>query len=330
MDTMSTHMEGTMRRARGIGVIVGWFVFAGVLAGCSSGQSDSAGSEANGGDSFAEAPAAVDSGAAEYSGDKASPEGTPRALITTGSLYITVEDPLAAADAAADVVKKAGGRVDARSESAPTERDGGSAMLTLRIPSDDLDPVVDQLRTLGEVDHYDTDSIDVSNEVTDLAARISTLRASTERIQKLLTDAKGLPDIITLEDELSRRQAELESLEAQQRSLKDQVSMSTIDLSLTTEPVEIVKDDDSPDSFWDGLVAGWNGLTATVSVVLVIAGVLLPWFALFALITLAVLIPIRARRARAAERAAASYAAALAAANAANAAQTPDPVAPPQ
>ena len=54
-------------------------------------------------------------------------------------------------------------------------------MLTLRIPSDDLDPVVDQLRTLGEVDHYATDSVDVSNEVTDLASRISTLRASSPR-----------------------------------------------------------------------------------------------------------------------------------------------------
>lgn len=318
-----------MRRTRGIGVVVGLFVVAGVLAGCSAGAGDSSDNDEGGGDAYAEAPAEAGSDLAAYSADKVTSESAPRALITTGSLYITVEDPLAAADAAADVVKKAGGRVDARSESAPTEHDGGAAMLTLRIPSDDLDPVVDQLRTLGEVDHYTTESVNVSNEVTDLASRISTLRASTARIEKLLADASGIPDIITLEDELSRRQAELESLEAQQRGLKDQVAMSTIDLSLTTEPVENVEKDDSPDSFWDGLVAGWHGLTAFISVILVIAGVLLPWFALLALIALAVLIPIRARRARAAGSAAA-YEATLAAANAANAAQMPDPVAPPQ
>jgi len=82
--------------------------------------------------------------------------------------------------------------------------------------------------------------------------------------------------------------------------------MSTINLSLTTEPVVIV--DDSPETFWDGLMSGWNSLVAFLSGALVIVGVLLPWIAVMALIVVAVIVTIRARRSRAHSRAAGSSA----------------------
>jgi hypothetical protein len=220
-----------------------------------------------------------------------------RSLVITGSLYITVEDPLAAADKAASIVQSAGGRVDARNEIAPQAHDGGSAKLTLRIPADSLDKAVNDLRALGKVDSFVTQARDVTTEVTDLDAKISTLRASTDRIQGLLADAKSITDIITLENELASRQAELQSLEAQQRGLHDQVSMSTIDLSLTTVPVV-----NSPHNFWDGLASGWHGLVAFISVALVVIGVLLPWAVLAGVITVAVIALVRARRSRIARR----------------------------
>lgn len=225
-----------------------------------------------------------------------SPTGN-RSVIVTGSMLMTVDKPLDAADKAATIVKGAGGRVDARDETAPDEWSGGSATLTLRIPADRLDSVVEDLRALGTVDQFTTTASDVTNEVTDLDARISTLRASTERIESLLLEAKGITDIIKLEDELASRQAELESLEAQQRGLGDQVALSTIELSLTTVPVEIVEDD-SPATFLDGLKTGWNGLTNFISVALVVFGVLLPWLIVLAAITLAILGTARLRKAR--------------------------------
>jgi hypothetical protein len=295
MSTMSEHAGGTVRRMRRIGVIAGLIVAIGALAGCSA-SADSSSGAAN--------KAAPNGGAAAQKDSSldvvAAPAADVRSLIVTGSLYITVEDPLAAADKAASIVQSAGGRVDARNETAPQGRDGGSATLTLRIPTDSLDKVVNDLRALGTVDSFATQARDVTTEVTDLDAKISTLRASTDRIQGLLADAKDIADIITLENELASRQAELQSLEAQQRGLHDQVSMSTIDLSLTTKPVVIV--DDSPQTFWDGLASGWHGLVAFISVALVVIGALLPWAALGGLITVAVIALVRARRARRARR----------------------------
>ncbi len=298
MGIMSENKEGTMRRLRHIGVIAGLIVATtAVLGGCSS-SSDSSygGADAAYDGEVAQEDMGGDSAAAPGAADVSRSSTADRSVIITGAMYMTVEDPIAIADKATGIVQNAGGRIDARSETAPDERNGGSAALTMRIPSNRLDAVVDDLRALGTVDQFSTDSYDVTVEVTDLEAQISTLRASTQRIEALLADAKDIKDIITLENELDGRQAELQSLEARQRGLDDQVSMSTIDLSLTTEPVVIV--DDAPETFWDGLVSGWNGLVSFMSGALVVVGVLLPWAALTGLVVVAVIVTIRARRSR--------------------------------
>ncbi len=299
MSNMNESKVGTVRRGR-IGMMAALIAAMGVLAGCSAGD-DSA---------YDPAPAAANEGAAyDAGGDKAegggvagdgsvAPAADNRSLIVTGSLYMTVDDPIAAADAAADITKRNGGRVDARDETAPRETGSrASAELTLRVPSAKLDAVVDELDALGTTDYYNTSSIDVSTEVIDLDARISTLRESTARIEGLLKDAQNIDDIIALEDELASRQATLQSLEAQKRGLDDQVSMSTLNVSFTTEPVIVEEEDDSPKNFVDGLIAGWDGLVGFVTVALTVLGVLLPWIAVLALIVFAIVWPLRRRRA---------------------------------
>lgn len=286
------------RRARGAGVIAVLIAAATVLAGCSSSADESMGYD--GGADSGGAPAVAEDYAGEeaMADDAAEAPSADRSVIVTGSIYMTVDEPVAAADQVVMIVESSGGRVDGRSEVAPDEDFGGQATLTLRIPADQLDAIIERFRTLGTIDELSTDSVDVSTEVTDLDARISTLRASTERIEGLLAEAEDISDIIDLEDELSSRQAQLQSLEAQQRGLNDQVSLSTIYLSLTTEPVVVVVDDDTPSNFWEGLVDGWEALVGAVSVGLVVVGVLLPWVAVGAIIVLIVVGIVRSRRSR--------------------------------
>ena len=78
--------------------------------------------------------------------------------------------------------------------------------------------------------------------------------------------------------------------------------MSTIYLSLTTEPVVIV--DDDPETFLDGLEAGWNALVGFVQFALVILGVLLPWLAVLAILTFGTIGIVRAARSSKARHAA--------------------------
>ncbi|WP_160295433.1 DUF4349 domain-containing protein [Demequina aurantiaca] len=303
----STRTHAPSRRVRIGGALTSLVVMAGILTGCSSSSEDSAGTFEGGeagadaayiDESMAQAP---DSEMAQMPGSEITQtSATDRSVIVTGSMYMTVETPIAAADQAVGIVQGSGGRIDARSETAPDEFNGGSAYLTMRIPSSKLDAVVDDLRELGTVDEFSTQSSDVTTQVTDLEAQISTLRASTARIEALLVEAEDISDIIKLEAELDSRQAELESLEARQRGLNDLVSMSTIDLSLTTEPIVIV--DDEPQNFWDALASGWNALVAFLSGALIVLGVVLPWLVVAAIVALVILLLIRAGRSRRARR----------------------------
>ena len=302
MSNMSESKVGTMRRGR-IGMMAALFAAMAVLAGCSASEdsgSDSApaAGRANEGAAYDSGGESAEGGGAVSGDGAASPASDTLALIVTGSLYMTVDDPIAAADAAAEITKRTGGRVDARDETAPREAGSrASAEMTLRVPSAKLDGVVDELGELGTTDYYNTSSVNVSTEVIDLDARISTLRESTARIEGLLKDAKDIQDIIALEDELASRQATLQSLEAQKRGLDDQVAMSTLHVSFTTEPVIVEEEDEGPKNFVDGLIAGWDGLVGFVTVALTVLGVLLPWLAVLAVIVFAIVWPLRKRRA---------------------------------
>lgn len=228
-------------------------------------------------------------------GDLASAPGDGRQVITTGWMYVTVDDPLSAADDAARITEEAGGRVDGRTEYAPRESDAGSAELILRIPADDLQPTIDELEALGELEELSLSASDVTREVQDLDARITALDASLTRLLALLAEAQDIDDLIALEATVSDRQGQLESLEAQRRSLGEQVALSTLTLSLGSEAVAPPSE---PDTFLDGLARGWDALVAFGSGALVLAGILLPWLLVLALVGGVVWVSVRAARRR--------------------------------
>jgi len=227
-----------------------------------------------------------------------------RQIVTTGYATITVDEPADAATEVATLVERAGGRIDARTEYAPVDGDRGSAELTLRLPATALTSTIESLKKLGDVQEISLSSDDVTTESQDLDARITALRESVDRLMALLATAKDTKVLIELETAISDRQGNLESMEAQQRSLADQVQMSTVSLSLVSTADAPV---DSPDTFLSGLGTGWSSLVAFFSGVLVVAGVLLPWIVLVGVLALVARVVItRALRKRQAAAAAVS------------------------
>jgi hypothetical protein len=236
------------------------------LAGCSAG----AGSDESGGVAPA-APQQQDSQSGEMltepsdadikTGDTTTDfAAVDRQVITTGYVTITVKDPTKGVTEAVRIIESVGGRVDGRSEYAADGSNGGSATLTLRIPSDDLTGTLDKLKELGEVEEASLNANDVTMQSLDLDARISAMADSIARLQALVPGAASLEDLITLETAISDRQAQLESMQSEQRYLADQVSMSTITLSLVTEYVPVVEVDEG-----DPLTALKNGFAALAS-----------------------------------------------------------------
>jgi hypothetical protein len=228
--------------------------------------------------------------------DESATSSVDRQVITTGWVTVVVEDPRDAASEAIHITEAAGGRVDGRSEYAPTEGDKGSATLTLRLPADDLSATLEKLGKLGDVREISLNSSDVTMVTQDLDARINALSASIDRLLVLLEGATDTDTLITLETAISDRQAQLESLESERRYYEDQVSLSTITLNLVTVadvPVE------TPDTFLSGLEAGWNAFVGFFAGLVVALGVLLPWLVFAGIITAIVIWIIKRKQAKA-------------------------------
>jgi hypothetical protein len=247
------------------------------LAGCSAASSGSSGSvggpavpapQSGGGGNGAAADSAGEGSKAERTANK------DRSVVVTGDAVIAVGDPIAAAADATRIVTAAGGRVDGRSEQAGTGGGAATARLTLRIPADKLDATLDRLRALGRADRVTTNSADVTGQTQDLDARITALRTTIQRMLELEQRATDTTDLIAIESAIGDRQGELESLEAQQRDLADQVAMSTITLTLHPKGTTVAA---SQAGFGDGLVTGWSAFVAFWGTALVVLGVLLPW-----------------------------------------------------
>jgi len=262
------------------------------LTGCSSGadaSSDSVGMS----DGSVVAPEA---GAPQFEGqtgtvtDLGTAAVSDRQVITNGYITVSVENPIATVDEAIQLAEDAGGRVDARTEYAPTNGDRGSASLTLRLPSATLTTSINKLKALGEVESVSLTAQDVTTQSQDLDARITALSASLDRLLALMSNATNTDSLIALETAISERQGNLESLQAQQRYLADQVTLSTIELSLIS-PANAPAD--VPQNFWSGIVVGWNAFVSAMSGLLIILGVVLPWVAITALVSGVVLLIVR-------------------------------------
>jgi hypothetical protein len=264
------------------------------LAGCAASGSASSGGSVG----VAPAPAI-----GSEDGSKSGPSATDttvtdaaaRQVVQTGYATVVVTKPLDAATQAIAITDAAGGRVDGRTENAPTNGDSGSATLTLRIPAAALDATLEKLKGLGRVQEVSLSAADVTMQSQDLNARITALSASIDRLLALLSTATDTNALITLEGAISDRQGQLESLEAEQRYLADQVSMATLTLNLISDtqaaPVH-------PGTFFSGLELGWRALVNFFTGLLVVLGVLLPWLLLAAAITALTLGAVRLARRR--------------------------------
>ena len=76
----------------------------------------------------------------------------------------------------------------------------------------------------------------MTGQVVDVNSRVDSMTASVARVRALLAQATSIADVISIESELSVREANLESLQQQQAALGGQVALSTISLSITAPP----------------------------------------------------------------------------------------------
>ncbi|CAM3997274.1 DUF4349 domain-containing protein [Tsukamurella ocularis] len=196
---------------------------------------------------------------------------TNRQVITTGTVDVTNADPASAARELAATAERLGGRVDARTE---TGGDDARARLTLRVPNDKVNELVEKVGGLGEVGSVRLEHEDVTGTVVDLEARIRATQVSVDRLTAILAKAETTDQVIAAESALTSRQQELESLQSRRASIGDRVSLSTVTVSIDKPTVTTDRS-----GFTGGLQNGWDALLGAGRWLLVIVGAVLPWAA---------------------------------------------------
>lgn len=199
-----------------------------------------------------------------------------RDVVKTASMTIAVANTSDAADKAAVLVEKADGRVDSRSEDAGSDRGFARTSIVLRVPVAKLDGVVRELKTLGTVQSADTTAEDVTAQRVDLDARIKALQTSVDRLLAIMRDATDPDALITAEDALSQRQADLDSLRAQREALGDQIEYSTVSVTFVAETIG----GPAPkqyQGFGGQVERGWDNMVFVVGNLVLLFGLMLPW-----------------------------------------------------
>lgn len=110
---------------------------------------------------------------------------------------------------------------------------GGSSVLVFKILPEYFQTAMNDLGSIGSVRAQSISADDVTAVVVDLESRISTAEASVVRLRKFLDEATDIEIIAKLENQLLQRETSLEQYRGQLRSVRNQVDLATINLTVT-------------------------------------------------------------------------------------------------
>ena len=157
-----------------------------------------------------------------------------RQIIRNAQLRFRVSDFMAAGRAIGQIVRQVNGQITYANET----RTGNTIenALVVRVPANQLDSFV--TASLSQSIFTDTKTItseDVTRRYVDIDARIRSKRATEETYLRLLKQARGVEDVLKVEEQLGHIREEREVQEAELRQLENEVALSTVNLTYYQE-----------------------------------------------------------------------------------------------
>jgi hypothetical protein len=117
-----------------------------------------------------------------------------------------------------------------------TAGSGRTLTATLRVPADQLDAAMTEVKTLGRVESESQSGQDVTSQYVDLQARLTNARNTEQRLTDLLRNRTGkLSDVLEVEQELDRVRGEIEQMEAERKNMANQVSYATLNATIAED-----------------------------------------------------------------------------------------------
>jgi hypothetical protein len=159
--------------------------------------------------------------------EAAKPSVSKAMLEIRGRIEVDVDDARKLAASLDAHAREVGGFVE------QSNLDGGSATLTLRVPSSDLPALRAMLGGQGVIAHESLTAKDVTDAIADVDARVRSAKTEETRLLLLLEKQTGtLADVLAVERSLADVRERVERLEAEQRGAHGRVDLATIEIVL--------------------------------------------------------------------------------------------------
>ena len=185
------------------------------------------------------APAGGTSNSAAYDASQAQAD-TQRMIVRTGEITLVVASVEEARDKLDQVARAVGGYV-ANANLYRGEGDQLRGSVQLRVPAERWDEVLGQVKALGREDSSRYGTNDVTEEYTDLNARLRNLEATEQELLQLLATTRDrggkAEDIVAIYRELTNIRGQIEQLKGRMQFLEKSVSLATLTVNLTPNPI---------------------------------------------------------------------------------------------
>ncbi len=214
---------------------------------------------------------------------------TLRKVVKTGQVTLTSTHPAAARERIDAMLARFGGSIDSEQTSHTRQGRLARSTLVLRVPVADFEAAMSALQEIGRTQSAESSARDVTTQVIDVEERVRTLRNSIHRLQRFQQQSANIDDLIRFEQEITDREAELQSQVNQRDYLADQTAMSTITVRLSSPG----KATPAATGFLGGLTAGWRALAGSAAVALTVVGAVLPFAVLLTVVGIPVWLLVR-------------------------------------
>ena len=160
------------------------------------------------------------------------PRARPQ-LIKKAAMTVIVNSVSESIDAVSQIINQQQGDLIGLNERQPTrETSRHTASMTLRVPQNRLEVTIKELAKLGTVSNRNITAEDVGDRLVDFQARLNNLQRTEANLQKIMDRAGSIRDVLSVAQELNNVRQSIEQIDAQLKSLKNQVAYSTITLNL--------------------------------------------------------------------------------------------------
>jgi outer membrane murein-binding lipoprotein Lpp/archaellum component FlaC len=154
-------------------------------------------------------------------------------LIKKAAITMVVESVDKSLNAVTQIINQQQGDLIKLSENQPKDEFARhTAAIQLRVPQNALNSTLDELAKLGSVKSRNITAEEVGSRIVDFQAQLSNLRRTETNLQKIMDKAGSVRDTLSVSQELSNVRDSIERIDAQLKSLQNQVSYSTISLNL--------------------------------------------------------------------------------------------------